>query len=132
MLMLLCRGGLPLQNPTKYKSLSAFSPICNPIKVPWGEKALLGYLGDYKEAWKEYDATELLKEFKGKFVPTLIDIGTKDDFMYQLSPHTFASIALEKSMPIVIRMQEGYDHSYFFIQSFVDEHVEHHAKLLKA
>ena len=121
-----------LQNPTKYKSLSAFSPICNPMAVPWGEKALSGYLGDNKEAWKQYDATELLKSYSGPFVPTLIDIGTKDDFLYQLSPDAFSAVAMEKAMPIVFRMQEGYDHSYFFIHTFMDDHIEHHAKLLKA
>eukprot|EP00192_Tetraselmis_astigmatica_P013476 CAMPEP_0117673218 /NCGR_PEP_ID=MMETSP0804-20121206/14350_1 /TAXON_ID=1074897 /ORGANISM="Tetraselmis astigmatica, Strain CCMP880" /LENGTH=328 /DNA_ID=CAMNT_0005481931 /DNA_START=296 /DNA_END=1283 /DNA_ORIENTATION=+ len=121
-----------LKNPTKYKSLSAFSPICNPMIVPWGEKALTGYLGEDKEAWKEYDATELLKGFNGKCVPVLIDIGTSDNFMHQLSPQTFASVAMEKNIPITMRMQEGYDHSYFFIQTFVDDHVEHHAKMLKA
>lgn len=94
-----------LKNPDKYKSLSAFSPICNPMIVPWGEKALSGYLGADKESWKEYDATELLKKSSGPFVPTLIDIGTMDDFMYQLSPNTFAAVAMEKTMPLSIRMQ---------------------------
>ena len=75
------------------------------MTVPWGEKALAGYLGEDKEAWKEYDATELLKGFSGTFVPTLIDIGTNDNFMYQLSPHTFAAVAMEKSIPITMRMQ---------------------------
>mmetsp|Transcript_25066 Transcript_25066/g.44676 ORF Transcript_25066/g.44676 Transcript_25066/m.44676 type:complete len:352 (-) Transcript_25066:109-1164(-) len=121
-----------LKNMDKFKSLSAFAPICNPINVPWGEKALGGYLGDDKEAWKQYDATELVKASKGPYVPMLIDIGTKDDFLYQLSPDVFAAAAIEKGVPLVMRMQEGYDHSYFFIQTFMDEHIEHHAKLLKA
>ena len=102
------------------------------MTVPWGEKALAGYLGADKNAWKDYDATELLKTFSGPMAPTLIDIGSKDDFMYQLSPAAFASIAMDKAMPVVLRMQEGYDHSYFFIQTFVDDHIEHHAKVLKA
>uniref|UniRef100_A0A061RHM4 S-formylglutathione hydrolase n=2 Tax=Tetraselmis sp. GSL018 TaxID=582737 RepID=A0A061RHM4_9CHLO len=121
-----------LKNPGKYKSLSALSPICNPMAVPWGEKAFTGYLGPDKEAWKSYDATELVKASSGPFVPTLIDIGTQDDFMHQLSPHTFAAAALQKAMPLTIRMQEGYDHSYFFIQTFIDDHVAHHARLLYA
>jgi hypothetical protein len=89
----------------KFKSLSAFAPICNPINVPWGEKALGGYLGDDKEAWKQYDATELVKASKGPYVPMLIDIGTKDDFLYQLSPDVFAAAAIEKGVPLVMRMQ---------------------------
>mmetsp|Transcript_44221 Transcript_44221/g.111062 ORF Transcript_44221/g.111062 Transcript_44221/m.111062 type:complete len:342 (+) Transcript_44221:105-1130(+) len=94
-----------LKNKGKYQSLSAFAPICNPINVPWGEKALSGYLGPDKEAWKEYDATELIKASSGPYVPMLIDVGTKDDFLYQLSPAAFADAAIEKGVPLTMRMQ---------------------------
>jgi len=122
---------IALKNPDNYKSLSVFSPISNPMKVPWGQKAFTGYLGQDQEDWKEYDACELLKEYKGPQIPWLVDTGTDDEYLeVQLHPWTLEKICKEKNYPAVFRMQEGYDHSYFFIRSFIDEHLLHHAKAL--
>lgn len=122
-----------LKNPGLYKSVSAFSPICNPVQCPWGQKALTGYLGSDKETWKEYDATELVKNYDGPIPDILIDQGTDDQFYpSQLLPENFVEACRSKNVPVTLRMQEGYDHSYYFISSFVEDHVKHHARYLKA
>lgn len=122
-----------LKNPGLYKSVSAFSPICNPVQCPWGQKALAGYLGSDKETWKEYDATELVKNYDGPIPDILIDQGTDDQFYpSQLLPENFVEACRSKNVPVTLRMQEGYDHSYYFISSFVEDHVKHHARHLKA
>lgn len=122
-----------LKNPGMYKSVSAFAPIANPTKCPWGEKAFKGYLSGGVEEGKKHDATELLKNFKGDF-PALIDVGTGDDFYKQgqLLPENFEKAAKEAGLDgnMKLRMQDGYDHSYFFISSFASDHVEHAAKYL--
>ncbi|KAK9907708.1 hypothetical protein WJX75_008553 [Coccomyxa subellipsoidea] len=127
---------LGLRNPQLYKSISAFSPICNPSQVPWGQKAFSGYLGDHLEEWKQYDATELVKDYSGPPRSILIDVGTADDFLEkQLKPENFANAAAthrSSSIKLQLRMQDGYDHSYFFISTFMDDHIAHHAKALKA
>ncbi|CAL8462943.1 g2477 [Coccomyxa elongata] len=126
---------LGLRNPQLYKSISAFSPICNPIQVPWGQKAFSGYLGDNQEEWKQYDATELVQSYSGPPRSILIDVGTADDFLEkQLKPENFAKAAAAhggSSVKLQLRMQDGYDHSYFFMSTFVDDHVAFHAKALK-
>jgi S-formylglutathione hydrolase len=118
-----------LKNPQKYRSVSAFAPICNPINCPWGVKAFSGYLGDDKETWKEYDATELASTYAGPPLDILIDQGSKDQFLIQqqLLPDRFCE---KKSAKIALEyhLREGYDHSYWFIQSFVDSHLEFHSK----
>jgi len=122
-----------LKNPTKYKSISAFSPICNPINVPWGKKVFGGYLGEDESTWKEYDACELIKSFSGDKLPILVDQGTADNFLAeQLKPETLEAAAKAANYPVTIRMQEGYDHSYFFIATFMDDHLKFHAEHLKA
>lgn len=122
-----------LKNPGLYKSVSAFSPICNPVQCPWGQKALAGYLGGNKETWKEYDASELVKNYDGPIPDILIDQGTDDQFYpSQLLPENFVEACRSKNVPVTLRMQEGYDHSYYFISSFVEDHVKHHARHLKA
>lgn len=119
-----------LKNPGAYTSVSAFSPICNPTAVPWGEKAFTGYLGSV-EAGKDYDATELIKKYDGPQVPILIDQGTADGFLEsQLKPENFAAAAASKGYPINLRMQPLYDHSYYFISTFMRDHVRHHATAL--
>merc|ERR1712226_1646141 len=121
-----------LKNPGKYTSVSAFSPICNPTKCPWGEKAFTGYLGSV-DAGKAYDATELIKSFpKQNQVPILIDQGAADSFYpNQLLPKNLAAAASESGYkPITIRMQPGYDHSYYFISTFMKDHIAHHATAL--
>lgn len=121
------------KNPGFYKSVSAFAPICNPVKCPWGEKAFSGYLGSNKESWKEYDATELVKNYDGPIPDILIDQGTKDQFYpSQLLPENFVEACRSKNVPVTLRMQEGYDHGYYFIASFVEDHIKHHARYLKA
>lgn len=125
---------IALKNPGTYKSLSAFAPICNPCNVPWGIKAFTGYFGeDNKELWKAHDATELVKSYSGPALPTLVDTGSGDSFLeVQLKPESFQAAADAAGFPVTMRMQEGYDHSYFFMASFIDEHVAFHAKHLKA
>jgi len=116
------------KNPGQYTSVSAFAPICNPTAVPWGEKAFKGYLGSV-EAGKEYDATELVKKYKGPTPNILIDQGTADGFLdNQLKPGNFASAAASVGYPCQVRMQPCYDHSYYFISSFMRDHVDHHAR----
>jgi S-formylglutathione hydrolase len=121
-----------LKNPGKYKSVSAFSPICNPINCPWGQKAFSGYLGDDASKWKEYDATELMKNHVGEPLNILIDQGDADDFYLkkQLLPEAFQEACKLKALPLNLRFQAGYDHSYYFISTFVSEHIEFHAKFL--
>ena len=121
-----------LKNPTQYKSVSAFSPICNPSNCPWGEKAFTGYLGSDRESWKQYDACELAKNAKGVAIShILIDQGKSDNFYpHQLLPENFVDACRTQGVPIALRLHEGYDHSYYFIASFIGEHIAHHAKAL--
>ncbi|KAJ4325308.1 hypothetical protein N0V84_003529 [Fusarium piperis] len=121
-----------LKNPGKYKSVSAWAPISNPSKCPWGDKAFSGYLGDDKEEWKKHDATELVKSWKGHF-PALIDVGTADNFYKagQLLPENLEKAVKEAGIEgLNVRYQDGYDHSYFFISTFGEDHVKHAAKAL--
>jgi len=124
-----------LKNPGKYVSVSAFAPICNPLECPWGQKAFTGYFGaDNKDLWKEHDACELVKAYNGPPMEILIDQGKDDNFLGggQLLPNNFVGACKSNNVPVILRMQEGYDHSYFFIASFIGDHVAHHAKCLKA
>ena len=119
-----------LRDPDKFKSVSAFAPVSAPSQVPWGEKALGKYLGDDKNAWKEWDATELVKAGK-KTSHILIDQGSADQFLKeQLRPEIFEAACKEAGQKLVSRMQEGYDHSYYFMQTFMEDHFTHHAKVL--
>ncbi|WP_420598570.1 S-formylglutathione hydrolase [Neptuniibacter sp.] len=119
-----------LKNPGKYQSLSAFAPISNPINCPWGQKALSGYLGKDKEQWKAWDSCELIATAEEK-LPLLIDQGQADDFMEeQLKPEALKAACEAVGYPLEQRIQPGYDHSYFFIASFIDDHLRHHAKAL--
>ena len=122
---------IALKNPQKYKSVSAFAPIAAPIQSPWGVKAFSGYLGAYRAAWSQYDATELVKA--GHKFPNgiLIDQGTADKFLAdQLKPELLVSACKAAGQDIYLQMREGYDHGYFFIQSFISQHLTWHAKLL--
>ncbi|PGH18954.1 S-formylglutathione hydrolase [Polytolypa hystricis UAMH7299] len=123
-----------LRNPGKYKSVSAFAPIANPINCPWGQKAFSGYLGDDKKKWKQHDATELVKQWKGP-LDALIDVGTGDQFYKQgqLLPENFEKAAKEAGVAgVKVRYQPDYDHSYYTMASFADDHVDHAAKYLFA
>lgn len=149
-----------MKNPGKYRSVSALAPITNPINCPWGQKAFTGYFGaSNKSKWAEHDATELLKKWEGPF-ETLIDVGTGDNFYKngQLLPENFEAAAKEKgvekgvnvryqkvsttnSLPLIVLwivrkllsfalLVQDYDHSYFFISTFAEDHVNYHAKFL--
>ena len=121
-----------LRNSDRFRSISAFAPIVNPIEVPWGVKAFTEYLGDDQETWKEWDATELLKQHTGKEIPVLIDQGDADSFYEkQLQPSKIAAVADEKKYPLTVRMQKGHDHSYYTIATFIEEHLEFHLSQLK-
>lgn len=119
-----------LKHPDVYRSVSAFSPIVAPMQVPWGQKAFRGYLGEDQEAWKAYDATELVKARPSQ-ATILIDQGTDDNFLEeQLRPEIFKKACKEAGQPLQLRMQKGYDHSYFFIATFIEDHLRHHAVVL--
>jgi len=123
---------IALRNPGRYRSVSAFSPIVAPSRVPWGQKAFSAYLGDDREAWKQYDACELVKSATEK-LPLLIDQGEADEFLEtQLKPEWLVDACAASGHPLELRMRPGYDHSYYFIASFIGEHIAHHARALRA
>ena len=116
-----------LKNQDRFRSISAFAPIVNPMAVPWGEKAFHHYLGADREAWADYDACQLLQRL-GTSIPVLIDQGEGDDFLDgQLQPWVFEEIAKASNLPVTVNMRPGYDHSYFFMASFIDDHIRFHA-----
>ncbi|MCW1874083.1 MULTISPECIES: S-formylglutathione hydrolase [Erwiniaceae] len=121
---------IALRNPGRFSSASAFAPIVNPLEVPWGQKAFRAYLGDDVESWKEYDSCWLMRNSANQ-LPVLIDQGDSDQFLAdQLRPERLEEIAREVDFPLTVRVQPGYDHSYFFISSFVEDHLRFHAKYL--
>lgn len=121
---------IALKNPGKYKAISAFAPICSPLNCAWGEKALSNYIGTNKESWAEYDSCALLTKAVEK-LPILIDQGDADDFLSdQLKPELIKLACDKAEHPLTLRMQPGYDHSYFFIASFIGDHIKHHAQFL--
>lgn len=121
-----------LKNPGRYVSVSAFSPICAPMECPWGQKAFTGYLGEDRERWIEWDSARLIGRASEK-LPLLVDQGSEDGFLAEqlLTPRLIAA-AEAADYPASIRMQTGYDHSYYFIASFIEDHLRHHASALKA
>ncbi len=119
-----------LRNPDRYRSVSAFAPIVAPMQCPWGNKALAGYLGENRENWRAYDASELVleRQFHGSI---LIDVGTSDRFLNeQLKPEIFEQACAKVGQPLILRRQKGYDHSYYFISTFMEDHIRHHAQAL--
>ena len=121
---------LHLKNPDIFKSCSAFSPISNPSNVPWGVKAFTGYLGKDTTAWRNYDATDLVITAPSS-ANILIDQGKTDNFLSeQLDPSTFLAACEKVGQPVTYRWQEGYDHSYYFIASFIEDHLRHHVAAL--
>ena len=124
-----------LKNPDTFTSISAFAPICSPMNCPWGQKALSNYLGSDQSTWVEYDATELVKDLDESLPRNkiLIDQGQDDQFLEQeLHPHLFEAACDEHSIDLELRRHEGYDHSYYFISTFVEDHLKHHSSLLAA
>lgn len=121
---------IALKNPGRFLSVTAFAPICAPMRCPWGEKALGGYLGPDRDAWRAYDSTELLAASSER-LPVLVDQGDADNFLAeQLHTPLLEQAAAAADYPMTIRMQPGYDHSYFFIASFIGEHLAFHAGCL--
>ncbi|MGI9284410.1 MAG: S-formylglutathione hydrolase [Pseudomonadales bacterium] len=123
---------IAMKNPGRFKSASAFAPICSPTRCPWGQKALAGYLGEEQNQWQKYDASLLIAGVEER-LPLLIDQGSADDFLVeQLKPELLVEAAEKNDYPLTYRLQEGYDHSYFFIATFIGEHIEFHARCLLA
>ncbi|NYZ61529.1 S-formylglutathione hydrolase [Luteimonas deserti] len=123
---------IALRNPGRYRSVSAFSPIVAPSRVPWGAKAFGAYLGDDRAAWRAYDATALV-ETATERLPLLVDQGDADEFLDdQLRPQLLQAACEAVGHPLTLRLQPGYDHSYYFIASFIGEHIAHHAAALHA
>ena len=123
---------IALRNPDQFKAVSAFAPIVSPLNCPWGEKALSGYIGTDKAAWRAYDACALIQD--GARLPDiLVDQGTADNFLEgQLKPELLVETCKAAEQPLTLRMQEGYDHSYYFISTFMSDHLDWHAERLKA
>lgn len=120
-----------LRESDKFKSVSAFSPIVNPTQSPWGIKALSGYLGEDEELWKNFDATELMKAGRKHSKPILIDQGASDEFLYnQLMPEKFKEACHDEGQSLELHLREGFDHSYYFISTFIGNHIEHHKRHL--
>ncbi|MEX3960058.1 S-formylglutathione hydrolase [Trinickia sp. EG282A] len=124
---------LALRNPDLYRSVSAFAPIAAPMRCPWGEKAFSGYLGADREAWKAYDASELVAHASRRFDQgILVDQGLADPFLErELYPDVFEAACRGAGQPLTLRRHEGYDHGYFFIQTFIADHIVHHARVLR-
>lgn len=117
---------LAFKHPDKFKSVSAFAPIAAPISVPWGQKAFTTYLGHDQATWQVYDATQLIKQ-KGKlFNDILVDQGLSDQFLNELSIDQLEQTAQQSGQPLTLRRHEGYDHGYYFIQSFMADHLKFH------
>lgn len=122
---------IALCNPGRYRSVSAFAPIVAPSQVPWGEKAFGAYLGEDRSAWKAYDAAALIADATER-LPLLIDQGSADDFLAtQLRPELLDVACRTHGHPLVLRMQPDHDHSYYFIASFIGDHIAHHAAALR-
>jgi len=122
-----------LKHSEQFRTCSAFSPIVAPMSVPWGEKAFSNYLGADKTTWAEYDATRLLESRGASAAHLLIDQGTADQFLAeQLRPELFAEAARKADQKLTLNMREGYDHSYFFIASFIEDHLRWHHRALVA
>lgn len=122
-----------LRNPDLFRSVSAFAPVSAPTRVPWGEKAFTGYLGGDRETWKAYDASELVRGHPfGDGREILVDQGLSDQFLEeQLAPEALEEACAASGQPLTLRRHEGYDHSYYFISTFMGDHVRHHAAALK-
>ena len=121
-----------LRNPQRYRSVSAFAPIAAPMQCPWGQKAFSRYLGSEQSTWRNYDASELVRvaQFKGSI---LIDQGSSDNFLVtQLMPEVFERACNEVGQALTLRLQAGYDHSYYFIATFIEDHIRHHAEVLSS
>ncbi|SDW55274.1 S-formylglutathione hydrolase [Marinobacter mobilis] len=121
---------IALRNPERYRSVSAFSPISHPVDCPWGQKAFRAYLGDDQALWREYDASLLMADTRAT-LPALVDQGMDDAFLErELKPETLEAAARASGYPLTLRRHEGYDHSYYFIASFIGDHLQFHSRQL--
>jgi len=119
---------MALRNPDRFRTVSAFAPIASSMRCPWGEKALSGYLGDDRRAWREYDASALVEDRGWKGPPIVVDQGTADSFVEtQLKPQLLADACRASGVPLELGMRAGYDHSYYFIATYMEAHLRHHA-----
>ncbi|MCZ7836341.1 S-formylglutathione hydrolase [Atlantibacter hermannii] len=125
---------MALKNPGRFTSVSAFAPIVNPVRVPWGQKAFSAYLGEDQSQWAAWDSCALMAQASAEQqIPTLVDQGDNDQFLAdQLQPAQLAEVARQTGWPLTLRIQPGYDHSYFFIASFIEDHLRFHAEHLFA
>lgn len=122
-----------LRNPDRYRSISAFAPICHPIDCPWGRKAFSNYLGEDRDAWRPYDAVELIRSGKRPANPLLVDQGLADPFLEeQLHPQLLEQACRESGVALELRRHDRYDHGYYFISTFMEDHLRHHAAVLAA
>jgi S-formylglutathione hydrolase len=126
---------IALKNPQRYQSVSAFAPICHPVNCPWGEKVFSQYLGKDKSQWQQYDAAILVSQMASQGseqkMPLFVDQGDADDFLNeQLQPEALSAACEAHNYPMTLRMQKDYDHSYFFIASFIEDHLRYHAQYL--
>jgi S-formylglutathione hydrolase len=122
---------LALRHPERFRSVSAFAPICAPMRCPWGVKAFKGYLGEDRARWREHDATELI-EAGARTGPILVDQGLADKFLAeQLHPEALETACAKAGQLLTLRRHEGYDHGYYFVSTFMRDHLTHHAALLK-
>ncbi|XP_069687639.1 S-formylglutathione hydrolase [Periplaneta americana] len=123
-----------LKNPGKYRTVSVFAAVCNPTQGRWGKKVLAGYLGSSESSnWADWDATELVKKYNGPPLEILLDQGKEDEFLAaDLFPENFVNACKESQTPVILHMREGYDHSYYYIATFIGEHFKHHLRYLKA
>ncbi len=123
---------IALKNPSQYQSVSAFAPIASASRCPWGEKALDGYLGEDREQWREYDASFLVEDRGWRGSAVLVDQGTADQFLEtQLQPQLLIDACTRRAVALELRMQQGYDHSYYFISTFIEDHLRFHAANLQ-
>jgi S-formylglutathione hydrolase len=126
---------IALKHPDRYRSVSAFAPISAPMQCPWGQKAFTGYLGANRDSWRAYDACELIRginSVSGR-PPLLVDQGLADPFLQQqLLPESLERACAESGYPLTLRRHAGYDHGYYFISTFIEDHLRHHARTLQA
>ncbi|CUB07887.1 alpha/beta hydrolase-fold protein, partial [Tepidiphilus thermophilus] len=119
-----------LKNPGRYASVSAFAPIANPSRCPWGQKAFRAYLGDDPQRWRQWDACALIAQAEER-LPLLVDQGAADEFLAeQLHPEALEAACAAVGHPLQLRRHPGYDHSYYFVATFIDDHLRHHAQAL--
>lgn len=124
---------IALKNQSSYHSVSAIAPICNPCDCPWGQKAFTGYLGEDTSKWEEYDACKLVQKYgKTKYDNILVDFGRSDKFLWnQLKPYQFGNTCADVEQEVSLRILDGYDHSYFFVSTFIEDHIRFHAENFK-